>query len=338
MSKDILIWGAGAIGGTVGAWLLRAGYDVTFVDVDSQHVECIRDPHRGLKITGEVDSFTVQAKAFHPSELSGKWQRIFLAVKAHHTADATRQLAPFLDADGYVLSLQNGLCESTISQIVGEDRTVGAFINFYADWTAPGEINYSNRGAAVIGELDGRLTPRLARLHADLSHFEPGIIQSEALSGWLWGKLGYASLLFAQAVGEKGIADCLAREDIRPVLLALAREIVQVADAEGIALKGFNGFDPQAFRAGASVEAINSTFHNMVEFNRPNTKTHSGIWRDLAIRKRPTEVDGQLGIVVRIAGDHGIATPALNALIAQIHQIERGERPLAENNLNELLI
>ena len=55
-------------------------------------------------------------------------------------------------------------------------------------------------------------------------------------------------------------------------------------------------------------------------------------------RKRPTEVDGQLGIVVRIAGDHGIPTPALNALIAQIHQIERGERPLVENNLNELLI
>lgn len=337
MHNDILIWGAGAIGGTVGAWLRRAGYDVTFVDVDEAHVHRIRDPQQGLRIAGEVDDFSITAPAFLPHELTGKWQRIFLSVKAHHTEEASRQLAPFLADEGYVLSLQNGLCESIISEEVGETRTVGAFINFYADWTGPGEINYSNRGAAVIGELDGSLTPRLAALQQDLRHFEPDVIQSEALNGWLWGKLGYASLLFAQAVGQKGIADCLAREDIRPVLIALASEIVLVAEAEGIALKGFNGFDPHAFRAGASQQSLSKTFADMVAFNRPNTKTHSGIWRDLAIRKRPTEVEGQLGIVVRLAADHHIATPALTALIAQIHQIERGERPLSDTNLNELM-
>lgn len=336
MKNDILIWGAGAIGGTVGAWLARAGYAMTFVDVDEAHVNRIRDPQSGLHISG-VEDFHVVAPAFLPGELSGRWPRIFLAVKAHHTAAATQALAPFLADDGYVLSLQNGLCEETIASVVGEQRTVGAFINFYADWLAPGEINYSNRGAAVIGELDGAMTPRLATLHQDLAHFEPEVLQSEALASWLWGKLAYGSLLFAQAVGEKGIADCLAREDIRPVLTRLASEIVQLADASAIPLKGFNGFDPDAFRPGAAPAAINQTFAAMEAFNRPNSKTHSGIWRDLAVRKRPTEVDGQLGVVLSRAAALGIACPTVAALVQQIHHIEAGERPLSDSNLNELL-
>lgn len=336
MSNDILIWGAGAIGGTVGAWLKRAGYDVTFVDIDGAHVCRIKDPDAGLHITG-MDEFTVTAPAFTPAELSGRWRRIFLAVKAHHTAEAARQLAPFLQPDGYVLSLQNGLCESAIAAVVGEDRTIGAFINFYADWIAPGEIHYSNRGAAVIGELHGEMTPRLAALHQDLRHFEPDVMQSDALSSWLWGKLAYASLLFAQATGEKGIADCLARRDIRPVLTQLAGEVVQVADAYAIPLRGFNGFDPEAFRPNASANRIDRTFEQMVAFNRPNSKTHSGIWRDLAIRKRPTEVDGQMGVVAAMAAARHLSSPALNALIAMIHQIEAGERPQSDHNLSELL-
>lgn len=336
MSNDILIWGAGAIGGTVGAWLKRAGYDVTFVDIDRTHVSRINDPEAGLHISG-MEDFTVTAPAFLPTELSGRWRRIFLAVKAHHTAEAARQLAPFLQPEGYVLSLQNGLCEITLADILGEDRIIGAFINFYADWIGPGEIHYSNRGAAVIGELHGEMTPRLAALHQDLRHFEPEVIQSEALQSWLWGKLAYGSLLFAQATGDKGIADCLARRDIRPVLVRLAGEVVQVADAYGIPLRGFNGFDPEAFRRSADADRIDHTFEQMVAFNRPNSKTHSGIWRDLAIRRRPTEVDGQLGVVAAMAAARHISCPTLQALIAMIHQIETGERPLSDHNLNELL-
>lgn len=337
MSNDILVWGAGAIGGTVGAWLKRADFDVTFVDIDSEHVRRIGDPQSGLHISGPEGDFSVVAPAYLPTELEGKWQRIFLSVKAHHTAEAVLQLAPFLVEDGYVLSLQNGLCEATIAKKIGQSRTIGAFINFYADWTAPGEINYSNRGAAVIGELDGAMTPRLAALQWDLSHFEPDVIQSPSLNAWLWGKLAYASLLFAQAVGEKGIADCLARLDIRPVLIRLAGEIVQLADVCKIPLKGFNGFDPNAFRAGAGAAAIEQTFAQMEAFNRPNIKTHSGIWRDLAVRKRPTEVEGQLGMVVSLAKEKGVSCPTTEALIAMIHQIEAGDRPLSDHNLNELL-
>ena len=83
MAERILIWGAGAIGGSVGAWLKRAGHDITFVDVVPEHVAAIRDG--GLRITGPVEQFVVTAPAFTADELAGTWQRIFLAVKAQHT-------------------------------------------------------------------------------------------------------------------------------------------------------------------------------------------------------------------------------------------------------------
>ncbi|WP_239501335.1 2-dehydropantoate 2-reductase N-terminal domain-containing protein, partial [Streptococcus pneumoniae] len=70
--------------------------DVTFVDIVAEHVQAIRDPSRGLTITGPVDPMTVVAPAFTPAELEGQWKRIYLAVKAHHTEAAAQALLPHL--------------------------------------------------------------------------------------------------------------------------------------------------------------------------------------------------------------------------------------------------
>jgi 2-dehydropantoate 2-reductase len=337
MTEEILIWGAGAVGGTIGALLARAGLAVTFVDVNGDHVDAIRDPARGLRISGPVDTLTVVAPAAIPGRLEGRWTRVFLAVKAQDTEESCRALAPHLAEDGCVVSFQNGLCETIIASIVGSRRTVGAFVNFGADWVAPGEIVYSNRGAVVLGEIDGQITARLHELHGLIRAFEPDAIITEHIWSYLWGKLGYGSLLFAQATGQLGIADCLARPELLPLWRDLAAEVVQVALAEGIEPHGFNGFDPAAFRPGVTGDRVRDSVAAMVAFNRPNAKTHSGVWRDLAIRKRRTEVDAQVGSVVRIGRRHGIACPHLEALVWMIHEIEDGKRPLSDDNLRELL-
>ena len=238
----ILVWGAGAIGGTVGAYLTRAGHDVTFVDIVPDHVSAIRGP--GLHIHGPVADFTVQAPALLPEEVSGTWDRVFLCVKAHHTAEACQALLPHLAADGYVLSLQNGLCETIIAGIAGAERTMGAFVNFGADWMGPGSILYGNRGAVVLGEINGAETPRLRRLHTLMQAFEPDTIITPDIWSYLWGKLGYGAMLFAQALGDASIADCLARPELLPTWRALGGEAVAVALAEGVQPRGFNGFDP----------------------------------------------------------------------------------------------
>ena len=331
----ILIWGAGAIGGTAGAYLKRAGHDITFVDVVEDHVKAIRTG--GLKITGPVDQFTVVAPAFMPDEVQGTWDMIFLAVKAQHTEAATRALMPHLSQDGYVLSLQNGLCETIIAPIIGRDRTVGAFINYSTDWIAPGEVMFGSRGAVVLGELHGRTTERLMALHGILSEFEPGAIITANISGYLWGKLGYGAMLFAQALGAKGIADCLARPEMMPVWRAIGREVNEVTLAEGITPMGFNGYDPGAFMPNAPRELAEKAIADLVIFNRPSAKTHSGIWRDLFVRKRTTEVDVQIKPIADIGAKHGIATPTISKLVALIHEIEAGTRPMSDDNLLELL-
>jgi 2-dehydropantoate 2-reductase len=64
----------------------------------------------------------------------------------------------------------------------------------------------------------------------------------------------------------------------------------------------------------------------MVEHNRHTAKTHSGIWRDLAVRKRRTEVDAQVGLLVTLGKKHGVETPTLARLVELIHDIEEGRR------------
>src|SRR5690348_12759679 len=118
-----LVWGAGAIGGTLGAFLARAGHDVTLVDTVGEHVDAINDA--GLKITGPIATFTARVPAFTPKALRGSWDTIILATKAHHTAAATRALLPHLTPSGCVISAQNGLNELTIAELAGEARTVG---------------------------------------------------------------------------------------------------------------------------------------------------------------------------------------------------------------------
>lgn len=335
MGAGILVWGAGAVGGTVGAYLARAGHGITFVDVDTDHVEAIRTG--GLRISGPVDTFGVRATAFTPEQVAGTWSRIFLAVKAQHTRDAAAALRPHLAADGYVLSLQNGLCELDVAAEVGRERTVGAFINFGADWLGPGEVMRGNRAAVVVGELDGRKTPRLAALLQTMRDFEPDAIATDRIFAFLWGKLAYAALLFAQALGHLSIADCLARPELLPLWRRLGGEAVGVALAEGVAPLGFNGFDPDAFRSEASAAAAAASVAAMVVFNRGSAKSHSGIWRDLAVRKRPTEVDFQLGPVIAAGSRHGLECPTLQRLVAMIHEVEQGRRALDDRNLNELL-
>jgi 2-dehydropantoate 2-reductase len=329
--SPILVWGAGAIGGTVGAYLKRAGHDVAFVDIVPEHVQAIRTT--GLKITGPLGEFSVVAPAFTAAELTGTYDRIFLCVKAHHTAAAARALLPFLAPDGYVLSLQNGLNELEIADVVGRARTVGAFVNFGADYLEPGVVIYAGRGAVVLGELDGRTTPRLTALHALMRDFDRDAIVTDNIWGYLWGKLGYGALLFGTALTNDSIADALANPADGALYHAIGAEVMAVAAAEKVAPEGFNGFDPGAFVRTPDPRRLQASMDAMVAHNRKSAKSHSGIWRDLAIRKRKTEVDAQIAIIGTVARRHGLATPMIDRLVALIHDIEDGRRPLARENL-----
>ncbi len=330
----LLIWGAGAIGGTIGAYLARAGHDVLFVDTDPDHVARINEC--GLTITGPIDSFTVAAKAVTPETLDGIFERIVLAVKTPATRDAALRLTPHLAPGGYVVSAQNGLNEPLIASIAGPARTLGCFVNFGADYLAPGEILYGGHGAVVVGEIDGRITARVRALEVLLQDFEPEAISSANIFGYLWSKMAYGAMLFAEALTEASIADCLDHPDYRDLFIALAREVLAVAQAHGVSLEPFNGFDPAAFLPGGSDRAARASLDTMVAFNRRSAKTHSGIWRDIAVRKRKTEVDALPGAVAALAREKGLAAPLCARLTELIHEVEDGQRRQSWRSLDAL--
>jgi 2-dehydropantoate 2-reductase len=331
-----LVWGAGAIGGTLGAYLARAGHDVTLVDAVSEHVAAIN--RSGLRISGPIAEFTAPAPAFTPDTLTGAWDTIILATKAQDTAAAVRALLPHLTETGCVISAQNGLNELTIAGVVGEARTVGAFVNFGADYLEPGSILYGGRGTVMIGEAFGaqRITPRVTAIRGAWRDFDERATATANIWGYLWAKEAYGAMLFANALTNESIADGLARPAYRGLYVALAREILAVAVARDVRPEAFDGFDPAAYLPDAPAGAAEASLDDLVAHNRKSAKTHSGIWRDLAVRKRPTEVDAQLGIVVALGAAAGVPTPLTARVVELIHQVERGERPQALETLDAL--
>jgi 2-dehydropantoate 2-reductase len=303
-----VVVGAGAIGGTVGARMVQHGHSVLFCDADAAHVEAIN--RSGLQIEGPVEQFVVEAQAVTPDALPARLDRVLLAVKAQHTATALEAVVPRLAPDGFVVSLQNGVNEPVIASIVGEERTVGAFVNFGADYLEPGRIFLGGRGALYVGELDGRSSARIERLLTDL----PDAKETRNILGFLWAKEAYGAMLFATAVSDLSIVDALSEPRYRIVYTQLAREVLAAAP---VPVEPFDGFD---------ADDLDGSVDRLVEFNKRSAKTHSGIYRDLMVRRRPTEK----AILADIDG------PLLRRTLELIDEIEAGRRTCEVANL-ELL-
>jgi 2-dehydropantoate 2-reductase len=198
---------------------------------------------------------------------------------------------------------------------------------------------YGGAGALYLGELDGGMTPRLEALGRLLREsFLENTTLTTNIWGYLWGKLGYGSILFATATVDETMADVLGDPTCRPVLANLAGEVVRVADAEGVHSEGFDGYDPDAMRLTEprAWAAIHQTLDRLAEFNRRSLKQKSGIWRDLAVRHHRTEVDYQIGPVIAMARVHGLEVPLNQRLVELIHDLEEGRRTMARTNLDEL--
>jgi 2-dehydropantoate 2-reductase len=327
------IVGAGAIGGTVGAYMSRGGEDVELVDQAADHVDAMRG--RGLSIRGFEESFVTPVRALHPSEVRGPLQVVLLAVKAQHTRQAVEWMLPLLGTDSAIVSLQNGLCEEIIADVAGWDRTVGAFVNFNADYLEPGLIHLGGPGAFCIGEPEGRVSDRVDEIARALRHFMP-VNRTDNIAGYLWAKLGWAAVLYATALVDEPMADVIDRN--RPLMVELACETYEVAGREGVRLESFDGVEPDLFypRERQDWQAIDAALSRAGALMRRSEKQKTGVWRDLAVRRRKTEVDFHLGAAVQVGTRHRAAMPLTSKVVSMIHEIEDGRRSMAGSNIDEL--
>jgi 2-dehydropantoate 2-reductase len=306
----LTIIGAGAIGGTIGAHMFRAGHDITLCDADEQYVAAIQAD--GLRIEGPVNEFVVKVPAITPADLPDTIEHAIVAVKSLHTPSAAALLRDRLAPDGYVLTVQNGLTADTLIDAVGPDRVISSFVNFGADVQGPGRVMQGNVGTFRVGEIaGGTITPRVAQLADAL----PYAVATDNVLGYLWGKEAYGAMLWAGAVSDLSIAETLERPAYRPLMIAIAEEILAQSP---VTVESFDGFDPSDLEGSLDRLAI---------FNRKSAKSHSGIYRDLMIRKRKTEVD-------EVHKD--IQGPIFDRVVEIIHDIEQGRRTCEVANLDEL--
>jgi 2-dehydropantoate 2-reductase len=205
-------------------------------------------------------------------------------------------------------------------------------VNFSADYLEPGLIHFGGRGAFFIGELDGSTTHRLSTLQRALSHWGE-VRTTENIWGYLWGKQAYGAMLFASALTNDSMADAIDHE--RELMVRLATEVLNVAAALGVQPLGFDGFDPRAISSGDEA-AISNSLDELILVRRRDQKTHSGVWRDLAVRHRRTEIDAQFVPVVERAHELGLNVPLLERMMLMIHEVEDGRRALSAENLLEL--
>jgi 2-dehydropantoate 2-reductase len=290
---------------------------------------------RGLKITGPHEDYGVKVRAVTPAEVRGPLRRVMLAVKSQHTSAAARMIAPLLAPNASVLSLQNGLNGDAIASEVGAERVVLALVDIASDYIEPGVVHYGGRGSIYVGEPSGDMTPRVKDYVALLKNFDQKIEASDNVLGLLWGKIAYGGLLTATALTNDTMSEVLGDPRWHGVMGKLGREIVLAAKAAGVTPVGVDGFDAEAFGRRDEV-GIAVSCNAMAEHYRHSAKTRSGIWRDLAVRKRKTEVGPLLAPVIAAGKKGRVATPTTERLGRMIAEMEEGNRGFSPENLSEL--
>lgn len=343
------IIGAGAIGGLAGAWMTRAGHDVTLVDRWAEHIDAIKE--RGLYIDGIRGEHHVRVKALHPHELRGPLGAVLIATKSQHTLDALESLLPHFGPDTFVVSYQNGFNEPDIiarlesAGLGGAERVVGSIPNYGGALVDPGYIEFVHEGPIQLGEMTGERTERLQTLAACLGALTE-VQLSDNIWGQIWAKEVYSAQVVFSALVDAPVTETLGVERYARVAGAVVREALEIAEANGITVEAFDFFDPANYkpRTPEDTQKLLANIHHAIwllkKDQKPNAhqfkKKGSGIWWDIVYRHRPSEVRASNGKLISF-GERAGADTRLNARLCEmIYEIEDGRRQLGYHNYDEL--
>jgi 2-dehydropantoate 2-reductase len=330
MSTRMIVIGTGPIGGIIGGRLARAGHDMTFVDVDREHVAAIRE--QGLQVDVPDGPFNVKIHIVFPNEIQGKFDIGFIAVRSNYTPDALATVMPHLSGDGLLVSLQNGINPPLLEEKVGPDRTVGVAIRMGSRRLAPGHVQTATRGHLYVGHLHGKRTPALESFNALLDSVIPSEI-SDNILGVLWSKLTYTCLGYFGSLADAALATSCSSEKDRRALVDFFAEVVAVGKAAGARFIPLTEYNPLDFHPSNPVEKRFAALNEMAK--GWNLDDRKGPLRQLQ-KGITTEVDYTLAHVVREGEKLKIQTPLCRKVLEMIHELEEGKRKLSPQNYGEL--
>jgi 2-dehydropantoate 2-reductase len=299
-----VLGGGGAMGGLFGGWLARAGHDVALIDVSQGAISALNE--NGVSIDENDGSKTVvPVRATSDPASVGPVDLIVNFVKCYHTESAVRSAKSMLGADTAVLTLQNGWGNAArIASILGEERVLVGLTYHSATLLGPGQVKHPGIGMTFMGELDGRVTPRLEAAAAAFRSAGFDVTISERVLDEVWKKLALNVCTLPTAALLRFFAHELNQHDgTRTLMAGLLREVVAVANARGIALDydelwaGIIGVVDRAIGAKPSM------------------------LQDVEA-KRQTEIDVINGAIVEAGKRTGVATPLNDTMVWLVKSLE----------------
>ena len=329
MATRIGIMGAGALGSYVGAFLARAGEDVTMVDMWPEHVEAMK--RDGLRASGSQGDFTVPIKALHLTEaqnVTDHFDYAFIALKSYDTEWATHFIKRYVKPDGCFISLQNCWNDPVVASVVGPDNAMGCIASHIevALWE-PGHVQ---RGGAVgrdsghvvfrVGEQSLQVTDRSLYVAGLLDNIDAAYA-TDNLWGERWAKLCQNSMGNAiSAMTGMGTNELAVDARCRTISINLAKEAAQVGLALGYDVVDINGKPARLWadaERGDAYEELDNYFAN----RRTRVNWLASMAQDVH-KGRRSEVAYMNGLVCAKGREVSIPTPYNDAIVSAMQLID----------------
>lgn len=304
------IIGVGSLGTIIGALIAKSGKQIDLIDSNEEHVEALNKS--GATITGAFD-FTVPVHAYMPAQMSGMYDLVFLLAKQTANHDILTRLRPCLHAESVVCTLQNGIPEFEVADIIGKERTIGGAVGFGAAWVKPGISALTSSYESVrdfafeIGEIDGIMRPRLDLVQAYLSAVGQTKICDD-LMGVRFSKL-LMNVTFSGMSAALGCTygEVLENDKAMKCVAFIADECIKVAHAKGVHMVEMQGQDLEFFELNSPAD-IPDKMPIYKKIWSQHTRLKASMLQDLE-KKRDTEINYINGLVCDMSQAFGIPTP-----------------------------
>ena len=328
----IAIYGAGSLGTVLGAYLAKNGVPADLVNHNGAHVKALKE--NGAHITGTVD-FTVPVSALLPEEMTGKYDIIFLMTKQLRNREVVTFLKDYLAEGGLIVTLQNGIPENTVAEIVGPEHTVGVVVEWGATLSAPGESTLTSAPDSLsfhMGGMSGIREEQLQRVKDVLEKMCPVEIETN-LPGARWSKLlinaTYSGL--GTVVGGT-FGDVTGNAAPRKIAVRCMKECIDVGRASGAVFAPVQGKDiTKLFYYKGAVKRTFSELLLPIAMKK-HRLIEPSMLQDLK-KGKPCEVEAINGIVCEWGRKTKVPTPINDRIVEIIKKEQAGELPLQRENI-----
>ena len=329
----IAIYGAGSLGTVLGAYLAKNGVPADLVNHNSAHVKALKE--NGAHITGTVD-FTVPVSALLPDEMTGKYDIIFLMTKQLNNREVVSFLKEYLAEDGLIVTLQNGIPENTVAEIVGPEHTVGVVVEWGATLSAPGESTLTSAPDSLsfhMGGMSGIREEQLQRVKDVLEKMCPVVIENN-LPGARWSKLLINATFSGLGTVMGGtFGDVTSDPEARNLAASCMKEVIDVGHAAGVEFAPVQGKNITAlfYYANPVKKAVAKLILPVAM--KKHAAIEPSMLQDLK-KGKPCEVDAINGVVCEWGKKTGVSTPVNDKIVEIIHEIQDGRRKTGKDNLS----